>query len=221
MPYSSLPGARLPGNFEGNWLLRGVASLLPDKCGESLQGFPADMMFDPFSVDLGNSLRYRQGEEEINDQLMALGAATGEAATARGQFERAIGTSLYQSGGDKPFDDPQRGYMGYPELSGEVSIPALTAGGDALGDRLDIVFRLFAGVITSNATVSDGGRGWFAHGSWLPCRTWLRLGSGLFPGQSIAPISGRKRGAAVGGRGGEAGEPNLAGQATTGCRRGN
>lgn len=110
-------------------------------------------MLDPFSINRGNLRRNFKCQQKLDDQLMSLGAALGQTAAPRGQFERAVRDGLYQSRADQSFDDPKCCDMRNTEPAGEVRVAALTFGGGDFGNRLDVVFGFLAGVVPADPLV--------------------------------------------------------------------
>ena len=142
-------------------LLKG-ARLLLDERSETLEGFRADVMLNSLGVDFSYRPRYSKGQQKFDNQLMPFGTAAGQTATAGGQFQGAVGSGLNQAGSDEAVDDSQGGDMGDSEFPCQVRVAALPAGSNLLGDCLDVVFRLFTGVIAADTAMNDCGGGEFA-----------------------------------------------------------
>jgi hypothetical protein len=142
-------------------LLIGARSLL-DERSETLEGFRADVMLNSLGVDFSYCPRYSKGQQKVDNQLMPFGTAAGQTATAGGQLQGAVGSGLNQAGSDEAVDDSQGGDMGDSEFPCQVRVAALPAGSNLLGDCLDVIFRLFTGVIAADTAMNDCGGGEFA-----------------------------------------------------------
>ena len=141
-------------------------------------------MFNPLRINFRDRSRHVESEEKVHHQLMPFGAPTRQPSPAWCQLQRTIGTSLNQPFSDQPVDDPQGRNVRDAESPGEVSVAAKTRRGNLLSDCLDVILRLFAGMVAANTAMRGCG------GRQFPVWGGCFISSGLLAGQRKTPASG-------------------------------
>lgn len=126
---------------------------MPQELSEFLERLWADVVFDPLGIDFRDFGRDIQRQEKVEYELVSFCATDRKPFSFGCQFEWSVGDGLDQPEADQPIDDSQGRYVGDAKATSQIGIAALSLGGDEFSDRLDIIFRLFAGMVFADPVV--------------------------------------------------------------------
>jgi hypothetical protein len=107
------------------------------------QGFLAHVMFDAFSVRLGNRLRNPQGFQKIQNNDVTLPGFFRELSTRIGQENRAIWLGRHQSISLQSLNGATDGYMCYAQAARQVDDPCFARCGNQLRNHLHVILCQF------------------------------------------------------------------------------
>ncbi len=135
---------------------RGLLALGICELFELFECLGADVVLDALRINRGDAFADADGEEEAEDDVMALAALTGEFPPFGGQGYRSIGGGFDVALGLKALDDADHSDVADAEALGEIADAALVGGFDDGFDGLDVVLCGLGGVIAPGALVSSG-----------------------------------------------------------------
>lgn len=111
-------------------------------------------MLDPFCVNLGDRFADPDREQEFEDDVMTFLGVFGKFDAGSGQVNGRIRLrgriAIANESRNRTIDR----HAADPEPLGKIHSPALAVGCRDFGDRFDIVFRQFCGVVGSRLTVA-------------------------------------------------------------------